>query len=123
IRTRAMRTLFPTCPTTKRNLSVRASPASCCGRNTSPDVPTVTVTRSSASTCANVWLRSTPRWYWNTVRGEKLFIDFAGKTLSYIDRDTGEEISCPVLVACLPFSDYAFAMAVPSQGTEDFLHG
>src|SRR5690606_33097634 len=55
--------------------------------------------------------------------GEKLFIDFAGKTLSYIDRDTGEEISCPVLVACLPFSDYAFAMAVPSQGTEDFLHG
>lgn len=32
--------------------------------------------------------------------GEKLFIDFAGKTLSYIDRDTGEEISCPVLVQC-----------------------
>jgi len=54
--------------------------------------------------------------------GEKLLVDFAGKELCYIDRDTGEEISCPVFVACLPFSDYAFAMAVPSQRTEDFLH-
>lgn len=54
--------------------------------------------------------------------GDKLYIDYAGKKLSYIDRDTGEVIEVQVFVACLPYSDYGFAMAVPSQKTEDFLH-
>ena len=53
---------------------------------------------------------------------DKLFIDFAGKKLSYIDRETGEIISCQVFVACLPYSDYSFAMAVHSQSTPDFLN-
>ncbi len=55
--------------------------------------------------------------------GDKLYIDFAGLKINYTDRETGELIGCPVLVACLPFSDYAFAMALPSQNLEDFLHG
>ncbi|MCD6355221.1 MAG: IS21 family transposase [Prolixibacteraceae bacterium] len=54
--------------------------------------------------------------------GEKLFIDFAGKKLSYIDKETGEIIECQVFVACLPHSDYSFAMAVHSQGIDDFIH-
>jgi hypothetical protein len=54
--------------------------------------------------------------------GEKLFIDFAGKKLSYIDPDTGEVVSCQVFVACLPYSDYSFAMAVRSQSVSDFLY-
>lgn len=54
--------------------------------------------------------------------GEKLFIDFAGKTLSYIDRDTREVVSCQVFVACLPYSDYSFVMAVRSQSIGDFLY-
>jgi transposase len=54
--------------------------------------------------------------------GEKLFIDFAGKPLSYIDKSTGEIIECQVFVACLPYSDYSFAMAVRSQKTEDFIY-
>jgi transposase len=54
--------------------------------------------------------------------GEKLYIDFAGKPLSYVDKSTGEEIKCQVFTACLPFSDYSFVMAVRSQSTEDFLH-
>src|SRR5664280_33109 len=54
--------------------------------------------------------------------GEKLFIDFAGKTLSYIDRDTGEVVPCQVFVACLPYSDYSFVMAVRSQSLGDFLY-
>lgn len=54
--------------------------------------------------------------------GEKLFIDFAGKKLSYIDPKTGEVIECAVFVACLPFSDYGFAMAVPNQSVEELLH-
>ena len=32
---------------------------------------------------------------------DKLFIDFAGKTTSYIDPDTGEIIRCQLFVACL----------------------
>ena len=54
--------------------------------------------------------------------GDKLYIDFAGKPLSYIDKETGEQISVQVFVACLPYSDYGFAMAVPSQRTDDFIH-
>lgn len=54
--------------------------------------------------------------------GDKLFVDFAGKPLHYIDPATGELIACQVFVACLAFSDYCFAMAVPSQRIADFLH-
>ena len=53
---------------------------------------------------------------------EKLFIDFAGKKLSYVDAETGEIVPCQVFVACLPYSDYSFAMAVRSQNISDFLH-
>lgn len=53
---------------------------------------------------------------------EKLYIDFAGHKLAYIDTDTGELIYCPVFVACLPFSDYAFAIVVRSQGIDDFIY-
>ncbi len=54
--------------------------------------------------------------------GEKLFVDFAGKKLSYINPETGEEVECEVLVACMPYSDYAFAMAIESQQVEDFIY-
>jgi transposase len=53
---------------------------------------------------------------------EKIFVDFAGAKLPLIDRDTGEVIWCPVFVACLPYSDYGFAMAVRTQGIEDFIY-
>lgn len=54
--------------------------------------------------------------------GMKLEVDFAGDSLGYIDRDTGEAISVQVFVAALPFSNYAYALAVPSQKTDDFLY-
>jgi len=49
--------------------------------------------------------------------GEYLQVDFAGKQLSYIDAQTGELISCPVLVCTLPFSNYTYveALACASQ--------
>jgi transposase len=53
---------------------------------------------------------------------EKLYVDFAGKKMSYVDKNTGEVIHCPVFIACLPYSDYGFAMAVRSQGIEDFIY-
>ena len=54
--------------------------------------------------------------------GEKLYVDFAGDRLEYIDRETGEIIPVHVFVACLPYSDYSFVMAVEHQTTEDFLY-
>ncbi|HYQ59026.1 MAG TPA: hypothetical protein VEP89_16905, partial [Draconibacterium sp.] len=54
--------------------------------------------------------------------GEKLFVDFAGKKLSYVDKSTGEIIECQVFVACLPYSDYSFCIAVKSQKIEDFIY-
>ena len=54
--------------------------------------------------------------------GEKLYVDFAGKKLSYVDQQTGELIECPVFVACLPYSDYGFSIAVRNQSVEEFLY-
>lgn len=54
--------------------------------------------------------------------GDKLYVDFAGKTLSVADPETGELVAHQVFVACLPCSDYGFALAVPSQSLEDFLY-
>jgi len=53
---------------------------------------------------------------------DKLYVDFAGKKLSYIDQKNGDIVSCEVFVACLPYSDYAFAMAVEGQTIVDFLY-
>jgi transposase len=63
-----------------------------------------------------------PSMVLNHKAGEKLYVDFAGKKLSYIDKETGEIIETPVFVACLPYSDYSFVMAVKSQSVEDFLY-
>jgi transposase len=54
--------------------------------------------------------------------GEKLFVDFAGSTLTYTDLQTGQVIACQVFVACLPYSDFGFALAVRSQKVEDFIY-
>jgi transposase len=54
--------------------------------------------------------------------GEKVYIDFAGDTMEYVDRDTGEVVKVQTFVACLPYTDYGFAMCVPSQKSEDFIY-
>lgn len=54
--------------------------------------------------------------------GEKLFLDFAGDTMGYVDVETGEVVRCQAFVATLPASDYGFLLFVPSQRTEDFVH-
>jgi len=56
------------------------------------------------------------------VPGEKLLIDFAGDQLEYINRETGELVKVQVFVACMPATDYGFAIAVRSQRSEDFIH-
>lgn len=54
--------------------------------------------------------------------GEKLMVDFAGDKMSYVDVETGEIIKVEMFVACLPYSDYTYAICVPSQKTEDFIY-
>ena len=46
--------------------------------------------------------------------GDYLQVDFAGKKLHYIDVQTGEIVSCPVLICTLPFSGYTYVEALPS---------
>ena len=50
--------------------------------------------------------------------GYSLQVDFAGKHLHYIDTQTGEIISCPVLICTLPFSGYTYVEALPSARQE-----
>lgn len=53
--------------------------------------------------------------------GEKLFVDFAGKKLSYVDRNTGEIKAVEVFVGILPCSQYTYVQAVHSQRREDLI--
>jgi transposase len=55
--------------------------------------------------------------------GEVLQVDFAGDRLHIIDKDTGELITCEVLIGTLPFSNYSVAVALPSQKQQDFIYG
>lgn len=47
--------------------------------------------------------------------GEKLYVDYTGKKLSYVDKATGEIIYTEVLVTILPASQYIYVEAMPSQ--------
>jgi hypothetical protein len=41
-----------------------------------------------------------------------MMVDFAGDSLSYVLKETGEVISCPVLVCVLPYSGYSYVSAL-----------
>ena len=43
---------------------------------------------------------------------EIMMVDFAGDMLSYVDKDTGLVVSCPVFVCVLPYSGYSFAIVL-----------
>ena len=53
--------------------------------------------------------------------GDKLFVDFAGDKLHYIDVETGEQITVEFFVAILPCSQLTYAQCVLSQRKEDFI--
>ena len=50
--------------------------------------------------------------YFEYQPGDLLLADFAGDMLSYVDKDSGEVIQCPVLVCVLPFSGYSYVTAL-----------
>lgn len=53
--------------------------------------------------------------------GEKLFVDYAGYTLSVIDPRTGEIRSAQIFVAVLGASNYTYAEATWSQSLPDWI--
>jgi len=54
--------------------------------------------------------------------GDKLFIDYAGKKVHYVERHTGEIIECEFFVCVLGGSQYTYAQASHSQQKADFIH-
>jgi len=55
--------------------------------------------------------------------GEVLMLDFAGKKMHWVDPDSGELHACEILIGVLPFSQYSFCIALPSQSLADFIYG
>ena len=53
--------------------------------------------------------------------GERVFIDFTGKKLPILDKETGEVVEVNVFVGILPCSQYTFVMAVLTQNREDLI--
>lgn len=51
--------------------------------------------------------------------GDKLYVDFTGDKLHYVDRTSGEIIPCEVFVATMGYSNYMAVIATPSQKIED----
>ncbi len=54
---------------------------------------------------------------------EQMMVDFAGGTMHYVDRSTGEIHECQVLVCVLPFSNYTYIEALRSQKQDEFISG
>ncbi len=55
------------------------------------------------------------------VAGQEMFIDFAGKKLQIVDRDTGEVTNVEVFVAILPYSQYTYVQACMTQRRADLI--
>jgi len=55
------------------------------------------------------------------VAANELYVDFAGKKLELVDKDTGEIIYVEVFVATLPCSQYTYVEACFSQKRGDFI--
>jgi transposase len=53
--------------------------------------------------------------------GDKMFVDYAGKTLEIFDPETGEVKEVQFFVAILGASQHTYAEASPSQRKEDFI--
>lgn len=54
--------------------------------------------------------------------GKYLFVDFTGDIMEYVNPDTGEVTEVQVFVGVYPCTNTLFAMPVPSQSVDDFIH-
>lgn len=53
--------------------------------------------------------------------GEKLFVDFSGLTLNWIDKNTGEIHKAEIFVAVLGASNYTYVEALPNQSLPSWI--
>jgi transposase len=65
--------------------------------------------------------RLSPTMRQNHVAGERLFVDYAGTTLTVIDPSTGEARPAQLFVAALGASNYTYAEAGWTQGLSDWI--
>lgn len=68
------------------------------------------------------WSRKiSPSMHMDHKAGDKMFVDYTGKKLHIIDKETGEEKEVEVFVSILRASRMTFVEATRTQGKEDFL--
>lgn len=78
--------------------------------------------KSQFSEHYNRWLRrSKPVMHIEHKAGDKMYIDFAGEKLSFVDTSTGEIIEAEVFVSILGASQLTYVEATLSQKLEDFI--
>jgi transposase len=65
--------------------------------------------------------RLSPTMRQNHVAGERMFVDYAGTTLTVIDASTGEARTAQLFVAVLGASNYTYAEATWTQGLADWI--
>lgn len=80
------------------------------------------VGRSQFSEHYNRWCRKVnPVMHISHKAGDKLYVDYAGKTLQLVDQESGEVSEVQFFVAILGSSQYTYAEATASQSKEDFI--
>jgi transposase len=55
------------------------------------------------------------------IAGEKIFVDFSGKTMPIVNPINGVAVDAQIFVAVLPASGYPFVVAIASQKKRDFI--
>ena len=70
----------------------------------------------------NKWLKSSsPTMRMHHKAGDTMFVDYAGKKLHLVDKNTGERTDVEVFVAIMGASQYTYMEATLSQRKEDFI--
>lgn len=53
--------------------------------------------------------------------GDKIFVDFTGQKMYYVDMSSGARIACEIFIAVLGYSNYMAAVAVHTQKLQDVI--
>jgi len=70
----------------------------------------------------NRWIKKVnPTMHIEHKVGDKMYVDYAGATLPYVDTNTGEIKNAQVFVAILGWSQYAYVEAMQNQTIEEFI--
>ena len=67
--------------------------------------------------------RVNPTMHIEHIAGDKIYVDFAGGTLPYVDTETGEVKEAQVFVSTLGWSQYAYVEAMIDQTVAEFIAG